>query len=86
MSIVVEIASLVGGMMAELATQRNWGIGKIFMTTVLVFFLLFAGLVIVFPSERGVGVGLGFAAGVGVGSGLIVVALIHIARKKRKER
>lgn len=67
MSLMVELAGFLAGMISEYAQQKRWGSFKVFIVTFSLFFTLFALYVLLFPSERGVWVGLSVATALGGG-------------------
>lgn len=84
MSLIVEIAGMLGGMMAEYAHSKKWSKIKTFFTASAGFFTLFATYVLLFPSDRGVFIGIIVAICLGTVLGLCCIGLMHYYEKYKK--
>jgi len=83
MSLIVEVAGMFAGMLAEYATSRKWSKVKVFFVSSTGFFLLFLVYTIIFPSPKGMLVGVLVGAGLGIVLGLIFVIFIHLKSTSR---
>ena len=84
MSIIVEIAGMVAGMLSEYSSSRGWGKAKTFFVASGLFFTIFFLSVLIFPSEKGLFVGVAVALGLGVTLGLCTIGLMLYYEKNKK--
>jgi hypothetical protein len=83
MSLMIELASCVGGAMSEYALQKRWGSFKIFALTSCVFFIMFTGYFLLFPPVKGLVLGLAGAAILALGLGMVNAMLIRFALRQK---
>ena len=84
MSIIVEVAGMLSGMLMEYATSKKWSKVKAFFIVGGCFFSLFTTQVLIFPGEKGVFVGILYAVGLGITCGLIFAGGMHYHEKYKK--
>ncbi|MFY9179004.1 MAG: hypothetical protein WAO12_04385 [Venatoribacter sp.] len=84
MSLIVEIAGMFGGMLAEYASSKKWSKLKTFFAASCCFFTLFAAYVLLFPSDRGVFFGILIAICLGGVLGLCCIGIMHYHEKHKK--
>lgn len=84
MSLIVEIAGMLGGMLAEYASSKKWSKLKTFFAASGGSFTIFAAYVLLFPSDRGIYVGILVAICLGIVLGLCCIGLMHYYEKHKK--
>ena len=84
MSLIVETAGMLGGMLAEYAHSKKWSKLKTFFAASGGFFTLFATYVLLFPSDRGISIGILVAICLGIVLGLCCIGLMHYHEKYKK--
>jgi peptidoglycan/LPS O-acetylase OafA/YrhL len=82
-SLIVEIAGMVGGILAEYASSRRWSKLKTFFVSSGCFFGLFAIYVVLFPSDKRLFVGILVAIGLALTLGTCVIGLMHYHEKHK---
>jgi hypothetical protein len=85
MSLMIEVASFLGGAMSEYAQRKCWGSIKIFIVTSSIFFMLFSIYFILFPPAKGLSFGVSGSAILALILGLINVVFIRHAIKRKNE-
>lgn len=83
MSLIVDVAGMLGGMIATYAQLKKWSKPRIFCISSLAFFVLFTLFVIVFPSDKGRLSGIFLALGLGLLLGFTLVVLIFYSEQKK---
>lgn len=84
MSLIIDIAAMVGGMLAEYASSKQWSKTKIFSISSGIFFTIFTIYVLSFPSDKGIFVGILIAICLGITLGLCITGLIYCHEKQKK--
>jgi Na+-transporting NADH:ubiquinone oxidoreductase subunit NqrB len=83
MSLIVEIAGMVGGMLAEYASSKQWSKLKTFFVSSGCFFSLFTIYVLLFPSDKGLYIGVSIAIGLALTLGACVIGLMYYHEKHK---
>ena len=83
MSLIIDIAGMIGGMLAEYSTARKWSKIKIFSITSSTMFSLFTIHVLISPPERGIFVGILLGICLGLSLGLFLTGVIYFHEKQR---
>lgn len=76
MSVFVEVAGFLSGVIAGYAEKKQWSKCKIFLVMFSSFFLLFMFYVVLFPSDKGIWIGMSLAAAFGCWVGMVCVILM----------
>ncbi|BEV16804.1 hypothetical protein HBDW_35920 [Herbaspirillum sp. DW155] len=84
MSLIIELAGMLGGMLAEYSAQKKWGKVKTFFLTSATFFALSLVNLLVFEHGIGVLLAISGSAILGVSLGLFFVLTIYIHEKTKK--
>ena len=83
MSLIMEVAGMVGEMLAEYASSRRWSKLKTFFVSSGGFFGLLVIYLVLFPSGRGLHSDILVAIGVALFLGACVIGLMYCHDKRK---
>jgi FtsH-binding integral membrane protein len=86
MSVFIELAGMVGGMLSEYMQENRWPWWKIFLIPATTFFSLFSAYVIFFPSEKGMLAGFAMASVFGLAVGFLFLLIFLLKDRFGKRR
>ncbi|QNB08630.1 hypothetical protein G5S34_18985 [Herbaspirillum frisingense] len=84
MSLIIELAGMLGGMLAEYSTQKKWSKIKGFFVTSAIFFAVSLINLLVFESGRGAFWAVTGSAILGVSLGVFFVLTIYVHEKTKR--
>lgn len=84
MSLIIEVASFLGGAMSEYAQQKRWGSVKIFAISYAGFVIILTLYFLIFPPVKGLVFGITCAAFFGLFLAIFNVMLIRYAIRRKQ--
>jgi hypothetical protein len=84
MSLIIDIAGMIGGMLAEYASAKKWSKVKTFSITSSIFFTLSTINMLIIRPEKGIFVGILLSICLGFALGLFLTGLMYFHEKRKK--